>query len=203
MFQKDPGHGPTWTWARTLGIPWTKGVQAWYGGSLRPGCSLPELFGIKYQFHIVDNSWQVFQRCPLQTKNREEDWASCILANVNTKLQSLWRTRGRSRRQHFPDEKLTVKHNRNRGGNKKPLIHKQWRFITWLSWHIIITTALAKANILRLLTECLISESWKLVAQLCLTFCDPHGLQPVRLLCPQNSPSKSTGVGCQWMPILR
>ena len=80
---------------------------------------------------------------------------------------------------------------------------KQWRFITWLSWHIIITTALAKANILHLLTECLRSESWKLVAQLCPTFCDPHGLQPVRLLCPQNSPSKSTGVGCQWMPTLR
>ena len=25
----------------------------------------------------------------------------------------------------------------------------------------------------------------------------PHGLQPTRLLCPWNSPGKSTGVGCQ------
>ena len=63
-----------------------------------------------------------------------------------------------------------------------------------LSWHITITAALAKANTLCLLTECLRSESWKLVAQLCLTFCEPHGLQQVRLLCPRNSPSKSTGV---------
>ena len=31
--------------------------------------------------------------------------------------------------------------------------------------------------------------------QLCLTL-RPHGLQPVRLLCPQDSPDKNTGVGC-------
>ena len=27
----------------------------------------------------------------------------------------------------------------------------------------------------------------------------PHGLQPVRLLCPWNSPSKNTGVGCHFL----
>ena len=32
--------------------------------------------------------------------------------------------------------------------------------------------------------------------QLCLTFCDPHGLWPARLLCPRDSPGKNTGVVC-------
>ena len=31
--------------------------------------------------------------------------------------------------------------------------------------------------------------------QSCPTFCDPHGLEPTRLLCPWDSPEKSTGVG--------
>ena len=30
-------------------------------------------------------------------------------------------------------------------------------------------------------------------------FCDPHGLQPTRLLCPWNSPGKNTGVGCHFL----
>ena len=34
------------------------------------------------------------------------------------------------------------------------------------------------------------------VAQSCLTL-QPHGLQPTRLLCPWDSPSKNTGVSCQ------
>ena len=34
-----------------------------------------------------------------------------------------------------------------------------------------------------------------LVAQLCLTLCDPE-LQPARLLCPWDLPGKNTGVGC-------
>ena len=33
-----------------------------------------------------------------------------------------------------------------------------------------------------------------LVAQSCLTLCNPHGLYLVRLLCPWNSPGKNTGV---------
>ena len=32
-------------------------------------------------------------------------------------------------------------------------------------------------------------------AQSCPTLCDPHGLQPTRLLCPWNFPGKNTGVG--------
>ena len=28
----------------------------------------------------------------------------------------------------------------------------------------------------------------------------PHGLQPARLLCPWDSPDKSTGVGCLALP---
>ena len=35
-----------------------------------------------------------------------------------------------------------------------------------------------------------------LVTKSCLTLSRPHGLQPTRLLCPQNSPGKNTGVGC-------
>ena len=27
----------------------------------------------------------------------------------------------------------------------------------------------------------------------------PHGLQPIRLLCPRDSPSKNTGVGCHFL----
>ena len=34
-----------------------------------------------------------------------------------------------------------------------------------------------------------------LVVQLCLMLCNPHGLQPIRFLCPWNSPGKNTGVG--------
>ena len=34
------------------------------------------------------------------------------------------------------------------------------------------------------------------VARLCPTLCDHMDLQPTRLLCPQNFPSKNTGVGC-------
>ena len=35
-----------------------------------------------------------------------------------------------------------------------------------------------------------------LVTQSCLTLCDPHGLQPIRLLLPWDSPSKNTRAGC-------
>ena len=38
-----------------------------------------------------------------------------------------------------------------------------------------------------------------LVTQSCPTFWRPHGLQPTRLLCPQNSPDKTTGVGCHFL----
>ena len=42
---------------------------------------------------------------------------------------------------------------------------------------------------------------WKLkllVAQLCLTLCNPTNCSPLSwLLCPWNSPGKNTGVGCQ------
>ena len=38
-----------------------------------------------------------------------------------------------------------------------------------------------------------------LVTPLCLTLCDPHGLQPSRLLCPWDSPGKNTGVGVHFL----
>ena len=37
-----------------------------------------------------------------------------------------------------------------------------------------------------------------LVTQLCL-FCDPHGLQPINLLCLQGFPGKNTRVGCHFL----
>ena len=36
------------------------------------------------------------------------------------------------------------------------------------------------------------------VAQLCPTFCNPHGLQLTRLLCPWDFPGENTGVGCHF-----
>ena len=32
--------------------------------------------------------------------------------------------------------------------------------------------------------------------KLCLTLCNSYGLEPIRLLCPWDSPGKNTGVGC-------
>ena len=37
------------------------------------------------------------------------------------------------------------------------------------------------------------------VIQLCLTLLLPHGLQPNRLLCPQNFPGKDTGMRCHFL----
>ena len=31
------------------------------------------------------------------------------------------------------------------------------------------------------------------------SFCDPHDLQPTRLLCPQNLPGQNTGMGCLFL----
>ena len=38
------------------------------------------------------------------------------------------------------------------------------------------------------------------VTQFCLTLCNPIDCSPTRLLCPWNSPSKNTGVGCLALP---
>ena len=38
-----------------------------------------------------------------------------------------------------------------------------------------------------------------LVAKLCPTLLGPHGPQPIRLLCPVDSPSKNSGVGCHFL----
>ena len=35
--------------------------------------------------------------------------------------------------------------------------------------------------------------------QSCLTLCDPHGRQPIRLPRPWDSPGKNTGVGCLFL----
>ena len=38
-----------------------------------------------------------------------------------------------------------------------------------------------------------------LAVQSCLTLCDPHGLQPTRLLCPWYSPGTYIGMGSQFI----
>ena len=44
-----------------------------------------------------------------------------------------------------------------------------------------------------------LQEMKVLVTQLCLTLLQPHGLQPVRLLCPWDFPSKNAGMGCHFL----
>lgn len=85
------------------------------------GASLPELFGIKHQFHIVDNGWQVFQSCSLQTKSKD-CWASWSWANVNIDLQLPWRTTDIPRRETSLSrwEKETAKHHKNRANTSDP-----------------------------------------------------------------------------------
>ena len=42
------------------------------------------------------------------------------------------------------------------------------------------------------------STSLLFSCSVCLTFLQPHGLQPTSLLCPWDSPGKHTGVGCHF-----
>ena len=44
------------------------------------------------------------------------------------------------------------------------------------------------------LLQCMKVKSEREVAQSCLTLCEPHWLQPTRLLCPWDLPGQSTGV---------
>ena len=43
------------------------------------------------------------------------------------------------------------------------------------------------------------SEQWKWSRSVVSDSSQPHGLQPTRLLCPWDFPSKSTGVGCHFL----
>ena len=52
------------------------------------------------------------------------------------------------------------------------------------------------ANVLSVHNE---SESESVSHLVLLHSLGPHGLQPTRLLCPWNSPSKNTGVGCHFL----
>ena len=44
--------------------------------------------------------------------------------------------------------------------------------------------------------KCVICPCVCVLSESCPTLCRPRGLQPSRLLCPWDFPSKSTGVGC-------
>ena len=65
------------------------------------------------------------------------------------------------------------------------------------SWQDLLCIILAKADAL------VLSYCWRkripcsvLMLSHVQLFCDPHGLQPTRLLCPWNFPGKNNGVGC-------
>ena len=59
-------------------------------------------------------------------------------------------------------------------------------FIQLRDWKMagifLVTERIVKINLCVLITQC-------------LTLCDPYGVQPTRLLCPQDSLGKNTGVG--------
>ena len=206
MFQKDPGHWPMWTWARTLGIPWTKGGQAWYVGSLRLlGASLlPYLssLGSNTNFTSLTIAGKYFSAAPCKPRREKNVGHHAVWQMWIQSCDHYEEAEAHQEGNTFQMRSWWLSTTKIEGVTKS-LWSTNNGDVICLSWRIIITAALAKASTLCLLTECLRNEIWKLVAQLCPTFCDPHGLQPVRLLCPWNSPSKSTGVGCQWMPILR
>ena len=44
-----------------------------------------------------------------------------------------------------------------------------------------------------------VSPACAYIHESCLTHCDPQGLQPIRLLCPGDSPGKNTGVDCHFL----
>ena len=46
------------------------------------------------------------------------------------------------------------------------------------------------------------SEKWKWSRSVVSNSYRPHGLQPTRLLCPGDSPGKSTGVGCHCLLLV-
>ena len=78
------------------------------------------------------------------------------------------------------------------------IVHRAERSQTQLSTHAQIAHNIRNGNANQ-------EESLKdnqsvkdLVAQSCMTFCDPMDCSPPRLLCAWNSPSKNTGVGISY-----
>ena len=60
-------------------------------------------------------------------------------------------------------------------------------------------TVLSSLKVLSVTLMTSSSGCCSLVTKSCLLFCDPHGLQPTRLLCPWDFPGKDTGVGCHFL----
>ena len=55
--------------------------------------------------------------------------------------------------------------------------------------------SLRYVNVVHCLLACLLCKA----LQSCPTLCDPHGQQPTRLLCPQDSLGMNSGVGCHFL----
>ena len=70
--------------------------------------------------------------------------------------------------------------------------HHMTQSSDYMSHHM--TQQFYSSGEMRASTLALVTQS-----QSCVTLCDPIDLRPSRLLCPWNSPSKSTGVGSHFL----
>ena len=78
------------------------------------------------------------------------------------------------------------------------LLSEDWNICLWESLgsdekKLVLKVQFNKQNHSRYHKACVLSYS---VVSNCLWL---HGLQPARLLCPSDSPSKNTGIGCQFI----
>ena len=72
----------------------------------------------------------------------------------------------------------------------------QARILDWIAISFSRGQSQPRERLVSLASLHLLSCNLSLVSQLCLTLCDPHELQPARLLHLWDFPGKSTGVGC-------
>ena len=72
--------------------------------------------------------------------------------------------------------------------NCKFIFNSLYHIIVFRKWRVALKKDIEKELVFDV---CL----FVLVAQPCLTLCDPHVLEPARLLCPWNSPDKIIEVG--------
>ena len=79
------GHRPLLTRGGTASVSPTKCLAEEEDGGKASGLgtSSPELFGVKHQFHIVDDRRQVFQRRPLQNEIKADCWGWGSLAKIH------------------------------------------------------------------------------------------------------------------------
>ena len=71
----------------------------------------------------------------------------------------------------------------SRSRKSKPLDHRESPLLVFFFFFFWVLHLPQHPSVL-----CLVTQSWP-------TLCDPHGLQPARLLCPWDFPGKNTWVG--------